>query len=550
MNLYQFEDAVSSIIVERGLEYFDAGFVAKLVSGGSGRYNAHVEGADVYEVSVQLDEEQNIVSSYCDCPFDMESVCKHEVAVYYELIHRLKDNDFPQALSVNAMAEQPALKVTLENLSKEKLIDILIKLADDDPILHNELLFTYAIVHERQEVERCKQFIETIIDKYKGREGFISYQYANAFADELLVVLHRVEKMKDPLMAVEVAGLLLIEAVQSIQYTDDSSSGIGVLIDETIKAIQTIASSPLELSDQSDLLERLILLSKHQVFEGWDDFRIDVLSICISFAANEQLRNTLVNELESMLVDSSATHYDRYGNERILNLLYDIIETYGTTEEATQFLHANLKYPSFRKRLMQYEMKEGNYENVLALASEGERRDKDYRGLVTRWKKWRYAAYKQLQSVEEQMKMGRELLMAGEFKYYWELKELAADDPSFYDDLKQELAATNNLVYVQLIEAENDVDAILEVVRESPSSVERYMKYLLDSHKDEAIHLFESHVKTMAENAFNRKEYKEVCRALRRFRKIAGKEAQLRVAEELEKTYKNRPAFLDELGKL
>jgi hypothetical protein len=152
---------------------------------------------------------------------------------------------------------------------------------------------------------------------------------------------------------------------------------------------------------------------------------------------------------------------------------------------------------------------------------------------------------------EEQMKIGRELIMGGEFDFYWELKELATDDwLAFYSELKRDLAEKNGRVYLQLIEAENDVEAILAHVREHPSSVERYLKYLIDSHKDDAIRLFEYHVRATAENAFNRKQYKEVCRALNRFRKVAGREAQMKLAEELEQTYKNRPAFLDELGKL
>ena len=343
----------------------------------------------------------------------------------------------------------------------------------------------------------------------------------------------------------------MIEAVRSIQYTDDSGGDIGSLVDETIKTMHMIASAPLEVCDQSEMLDKLIHLSKDKAFEGWEDFRIDVLGICLKFAGNEQMRSTLMNELESMIVDSSANHYNRYSNERILNLVYDIIETHDSTEEAMQFLHENVNYPSFRKRLMQFEMKAGNYESVLALASEGERMDKDYRGLVSRWKKWRYKAYKQLQMPKEQAEMGRELLMEGQFEYYAVLKELAADDfPSFYDELKQELAAQNHRMYVQLIEAENDVDAILEYVREHPSLIERYLIFLMASHKEEVIRLFENHVKMIAEAAFNRKQYKEVCQVLKRFRKTAGREAQITLAEELKKTYNNRPAFLDELGKL
>ncbi|MCM3709061.1 SWIM zinc finger family protein [Sporosarcina luteola] len=547
MNLFLFEEAVSSTIVEHGYEYYKAGFVADLVREGGGRYTAVVKGADVYEIAVWLDEDGDILSSYCDCPFTMGPVCKHEVAVYYELIDRLKDNDFPEA----AIAPPPDLNETLKNLSKEKLIDILIDLADDDPALHNELLFNYVIYDdERQEIDRCRRLIDSIVGKYVGREGFITYDHVDSFADELSSVLNKIEALKDPLIAVEIAGLLLNEVMKAFQYTDDSNGTIGSLLDETIKKMSLIAHETFEVKEQVELLDKLIHLSKSDMFDGWDDFRIDVLGICLEFAGNEQMRLTLLNELELVLKNSSANDYGRYANERILNLMYDIIETYGTTERVTQFLLENINYPSFRKRLMQYEMKEGNYENVLALAIEGESLDKGYRGLVARWKKWRYKAYRQLIAFDEQMKIGRELLLDGEFEFYWELKDLSADAPAFYEEVKQELAVKNNRMFVRLIEAENDVEAILEYVRRNPSLIEQYLNCLIDSHAEEAIRLFEYHVKETAGNAFNREEYKEVCQALKRFRKVAGHEAEMSLAEELKQTYKNRPAFLDELGNL
>lgn len=545
MNLYHFEELVSAIIVDRGFEYYEADFVTELERQGSGRYTAVVKGADRYEIAVQLDEEASILSSYCDCPFTTGPVCKHEVAVYYELIDRLKDNDFSEK------AGQLDVKAVLENLPKEKLIDILIDLADNDPVLHNELLFNYSIYDDvQQEIAHCKRLMDSITKKYIGREGFITYKYVGDFTEELSCVLQKIEKLNDPLISFEIARLLLIEGMKAFQYADDSNGDIGGLLDETIAMIQTIAETTLDVEEQFELLDQLIHLSKSDIFEGWDDFRIDVLGICLAFAGNEEMRKVLVNELEALIGNSSANHYGRYANERIHNLMYDIIETHGTTEEARQFLEENINYPSFRKRLMQYEMKEGNFENVLSLASEGERLDKDYLGLVARWKKWRYKAYKQLKSYEEQMKIGCELLVGGDFEYYWELKELAEEKTAFYEEVKLELAEKNVRMYVQLIEAENDVDAILEYVREHTSSVERYLQYLMASHEEEAIQLFSRHVKEQSEYACNRQQYKEVCQVLKRFRKVAGQEAQMKLAEELKQTYKNRPAFLDELGKL
>jgi len=44
---------------------------------------------------------------------------------------------------------------------------------------------------------------------------------------------------------------------------------------------------------------------------------------------------------------------------------------------------------------------------VIDLALEGERKDKEYAGLVSKWKKVRYIAYKELSLKAEQEKLAR-----------------------------------------------------------------------------------------------------------------------------------------------
>lgn len=38
-----------------------------------------------YEVTVEIDDMGEIIYSECDCPYDFGPVCKHEVAVFFQL---------------------------------------------------------------------------------------------------------------------------------------------------------------------------------------------------------------------------------------------------------------------------------------------------------------------------------------------------------------------------------------------------------------------------------------------------------------------------------
>ncbi len=84
MNLKNFEIEVERKIVERGLDYYKNGDVRKLEKVSENEFSAVVFGTEKYSVYVKLDGEQ-IVEAECDCPYDYGDVCKHKVAVFYQI---------------------------------------------------------------------------------------------------------------------------------------------------------------------------------------------------------------------------------------------------------------------------------------------------------------------------------------------------------------------------------------------------------------------------------------------------------------------------------
>ena len=123
----------------------------------------------------------------------------------------------------------------------------------------------------------------------------------------------------------------------------------------------------------------------------------------------------------------------------MLQLLFQLIEQYGTREETEQFIHEHFSF-LLREKLLKKYLQEKNYHKVVEIAKEGELQDQQYPGLVTNWKKFRYTAYKFLSLKEEQQKLAKELLLGGDFDYYHDLKELNLENQKeFYTTLKQEL---------------------------------------------------------------------------------------------------------------
>ena len=95
MNLNHFENYVDPKVLLRGQDYYRNGHVEELYEMKENVYVAVVFGTEEYSVVVELDKNQNIVDSQCDCPYDFDDLCKHKVAVFLairDLLHGAKTN--------------------------------------------------------------------------------------------------------------------------------------------------------------------------------------------------------------------------------------------------------------------------------------------------------------------------------------------------------------------------------------------------------------------------------------------------------------------------
>ncbi|MBS4200542.1 hypothetical protein KHA93_12965 [Bacillus sp. FJAT-49732] len=547
MNLNNFTAQINKTILDRGYDYYLEGNIIETYTHGNDEYVFIVEGSDDYEVVIKLEEDGEIIYSNCDCPFDFGPICKHQVAAYFELLELINSKE------VHEIEKQPKLIDVLNHLSTEELIIIIEEIAQKDKVLKNNILYKYGKSNDEHEVENCKNLIRSIVNKHIGRQGYLTYRETYWFTNEMAEVLEKAKNTNNLLLSLDIAFLLLNEAIEAFQYADDSDGEIGILVTETIEQVRetAFACNHLDISIREEAFNKILFQSDNHVFDGWENFRIDLLGICTEFADLPILRTKLKMKIEE-LMDGHFTQYDK---ESLLQILLGMTEKYGTKEEEELFIHENLMYTSFRESFINKQLKERNYQKVIELSLDGERKDKDLPGLLSKWKKIRYTAYKGLALKSEQEKLAKELLLSGDFEYYFELKELVGGDKkAFYDALKQELKEEKSWrvqsIYLQLIKEENDLDEILEFVKLNPNRIEEYSDRLVKTFKDDVINIYTKYIKAAASSASNRKEYQNVCNKLKKYKKIAGNEKKEELRNELRLLYVRKPAFLDEIGKI
>ena len=84
ISIYDFDEEIDDVILMRGMEYYENGHIISFDIFDD-EVSAVVSGYDDYNVKMYIDDKGNILSHYCNCPYDMGEYCKHEVAVMYAL---------------------------------------------------------------------------------------------------------------------------------------------------------------------------------------------------------------------------------------------------------------------------------------------------------------------------------------------------------------------------------------------------------------------------------------------------------------------------------
>ncbi|MFW2490396.1 SWIM zinc finger family protein [Clostridium chromiireducens] len=563
MNINNFKEYVDKTILKRGYDYYTDGNIVDTYNEGDNTYTFEVQGSEDYKVVVQLDDNGEIIYSECDCPYDFGPICKHEVAAYFELAEYISDEinnkaEITRNVIIDDKAKkikEPEIKEVLNNLSKEKLIDIILDITQKDKTLKDSLIVRYSKGNREQELKKCKKLIGSIVRKHLGREGFISYREAGYFVSDMEELIEKIRETDDIILALDIAFLVIDEGIEAFQYTDDSDGDVGYLVSETIDLISEIISYNEDIDSKiEEIFERLLSKSESKIFDGWTDYRMDMLGLCAEAATTEVLRDKLKIRLNYLIDKNSNNENMKYSNENMLHILFNMVNKYGTKEEAEQFIKDNLKFSSFRELFKKKYLEEKNYKKVIELALEGEEQDKRFAGLISKWKQVRYLAYKGLSMKDEQRNLAKEFLFQGNFEYYKELEELAEDKINFYNDLKQELKANEywqaKSIFLQIILEEKDLDEIMGYVRDNPTSIDSYAEILIDEFKDEVIDIYKKYIKFEASRARNRSHYKNVCGIIKKYKKIAGKQSQIPIINELIALHRKKPAFLDELSRI
>lgn len=525
-------------ILERGREYHREGRVAEL-SDRDGNITACVEGSEPYTVEIEYSE-NDIEYMSCDCAYaEGRENCKHMAAVLFAWEKEESSN--------RPTAEE--LEKVINSYSKNELRQLLLSVA----LTYDQVATSLCPPKDGREpvfAFRWEKQIAAISRRYGGRDGFIDYENAWDYANELEELLTETAGLLRERSSLDEAFSLICAVYEEAVTVeiDDSDGGVTMLLsaceeewDEVFGAAdaahkQKMQEWFLKEWEKADWLGEEVL--GKFAFDYIDSEKMARKGLAkLDCAIEQEKENARSYRLSDLLrqklavleqlpnAEAEVEHFfAEYGHIPEIRMLYaDRLLSAGSTDAAISILERAKADKESRyyaecacKRLVELYEAQNDSEKLIA----------ELRTLVTTFRQddTNYAVQlKALLPEQEWIIMREELLQSSLFTP------------------KNELLFTEGL-FRRLL------DRIIQ--SGNVSAMDQYSPFLREDYPNEIKEFYVQYLTAAAKQASNRNMYHNLMPYLHKLSEYpGGKERAEKLASEWKQTYIRRTAMMDEMKK-
>lgn len=534
MNLKNFEEYFDTKILKRGKDYYRDGAVLSIEKISENEYTAEVEGSEIYDVTVEIDDDGEIYDISCDCPYDMSEYCKHEAAVLYAL----RDSMVRAGKSTVKKSNLPQLLGKCNNV---QLVEIILEHAKEDKSFGSYLRMKLSETSDSNSIiSDFKRISDTYFKRHSDIDDVLK-------AGRLLV--DKTENLSSSVDKIRVYAEIITMLENDIE--EDCNSGYdeeSLELFETISDcsfhMETAVTDILNSENQADIASVWECMLKH-----WDrDFYIDgeerffpsLMQLCRFPEYRSKLDEVLIFRQMSA---------DEYRKKKFDEQRFSIIKKYGTETEITDFINSHIDNTDFRRLAIERAIKSQNYVKAEQLAMDGITSDNSRFSSVSTWHYLLHDIYKLSGDTQKLINICYMLIKDGETDYYEEWKTLIPKK-NLCDEIERLLNEPKNYSYEYIISYENMSNRIYQLCCKSPAKITCYYEKLKTTEfKEQSKNLYEQYIRNEGEQTTNRSEYAVLCGKLKKFSMECDPELAVKIAADFRELYRRRPAFMDELTK-
>lgn len=554
---HSFEQHIDEKILKRGLQYFKDGYVRKPDIISDNKYEAIVEGTELYAVNLTIENEV-ITQFSCTCPYNMGPVCKHVVAVIFYLQQdKLKLNEKHSGKKQSKDVEkqetiEEQVNQLLGSMSHADLKAYIRKFCLKNRDFRNLFLSQNAHFVIPDSKKLYAKQVKTIL-----KNSYSDYYETPGAGDAVYELVLTAEEMLESgnlQTALCMASAVAEEMSKVIGYADDSNGEIAECIDSAIETLRDISNQPLPETLRTEFFSYCIDAFQGKIFTGMEWY-FTLLDIAVNLIRNDMEVKQIYALLDQIKLD------DNFDTEDAQEIRLQLIEKFEGEDKATQYVEANLNNSRFRKITIGKAIDSKDYIRAISLAESGLEIDAERTELANNWRDYLLKIYLLMEDTENIMKYARYMFLNSyrERKGYFDIMKthtLPDNWNKYVEGLIAELIKRKSQkvgfaseTIVEIYIWEERWSDLLQVLKRDPSleSIESYEKYLSKDFSGELTDLYQKFIlKYMAEK-MGREHYRKACYYLQRMIGLNAREKANFVISQLKKLYPRRAALMDEL---
>lgn len=570
ITLTTFESLIGPLIVSRGKEYLLNGAVRGLKKLKEGEWVASVHGTDIYKVRISL-KGKDVNAHSCSCPYDGGPVCKHVVAVLFAIREGSgKSLNIPNNQNLNSGKVLKSTDETFEqmvsNMPRRDINAIIIDYAGQEPGIVDYISARRTIKAPFSAKEEYRLIIRNAIETVRDRDGYVGYWQSSRAVNGAEMALDKAREfleMKQPARSLPIFQCVLEEMVPFLQEADDSNGSIGDVIGCAFEGLYECAQQTEDADFRNELFDYLLKECGHTRYEGWSDWRWELLTIAGKAVQTLQEREKLFNRIDDIETNYSYKgDWSRYDYERASVIKLSVIERLGSKGDAELFLNQHLDCTPLRERAIESALKCKNYASAKKLALDGLSQDKKrgLPGLISKWEQYLLDISEAQKDIAEIKKYALNLFLdKNDFTFYERYKkcytntEWREEVQNIIGSIIRSKDGRNYaLLLPQIYIREKRWPDLMAYVQKDggPGALEEYTKYLLPHFPDELANVYEKVIVENLAPRMGRGNYQYLCRFLRRFQKLCNQDRTKQLVAKLSEKYRNRPAMIEELSRI
>lgn len=549
----------SNRILERGREYYFAGAVKNLKKTKDG-FTADVEGSEMYQVEIHLDNENNVEYMGCNCPYARKgNECKHMAAVLYSVYGA--DNCGVLSKIENEIetdTEENDIKKIIEKMSKEELQNLAYDLLSKDMQEKQKFI----IQHDggklsANQITMMKEIIDDIIFTHTGYEDYIDCKDLEICCSELYGVLYENCTLLIDNGHCLAAFMMTVYAINRLSEfeLDDRGGELYLFLDECYDLWKDAYNGAKE--EEKQAIEEALNDELFEIaFEG--DMYSDVTRFRINVIKSEYAIKSEIEKLDESIEEcrnEGRTRFTRDSDGNMVDVAarrIELMKAIGATEdEIKDFCKENRHFMSIRKMEIDESYESGKPEKTIELLIESREKDKEIAGEYTKYTEKLLSIYEKLDNTEKVKEELQNLIIStGDiFDYKDMLKRMCSEEewPEIRNNMLTKLDMGDKC---RLLCLEQMYRELLNLILENGSIffMEQYEDVLRDEFPDEIIEYYLQFMDELVCNAKGRRKYEEIMKyVVKMDRYPCGREAMQKLVNKWHKQYPSRRILFETL---